>query len=52
MNMDWLEKVEPTLSSFNAIQKNIIIIIATNYSTGAKMDLKQQYILVLAPLTN
>ena len=30
----------------------IIIIIATNYSTGAKMDLKQQYILVLAPLTN
>lgn len=33
-------------------KKNIIIIIATNYSTGAKMDLKQQYILVLAPLTN
>ena len=25
--MDWLEKVEPTFSSLNAIQKIIIIII-------------------------
>ena len=45
--MDLLEKVEPTLSSFNAIQKKLLLLLLLLYllhnSTGAKMDLKQQY---------